>query len=91
MRSAFPGGDRSGVRFGVGGLRWFVGVTGVTGGGSWILSLLGTGLETYVELEGRAECVDEDVRECAGGVGGRSGPATMRLGVRRKLMDDTDA
>jgi hypothetical protein len=60
---AFPGGDLSGVKFGVGGLRWLVGVTGVTGGGSRMLSLLRSGLAIYVGLEGRAEWLEEEVRE----------------------------
>lgn len=60
-----------GVTSGVGGLRWFGGVTGGRVSAFWGVCTLAS---TIVGLEGRPDELLDDFRECLGGVGGKSGP-----------------
>ncbi len=52
---------------------------GVTGGCDSTFSVLSGGVAADFGLEGSAGWLAEDVRECAGGVGGGSGPLARRL------------
>jgi len=62
---------------GVGGLCWFVGVEGSSAGDAAVPPFCegtsGVGLDRWMEW------LPEEVRECAGGVGGRTGPLRILL------------
>lgn len=67
-----------GVTSGVGGLRWSGGVTGAR----WtaVLGVVCDALSVVGGLGWRPEWLPEEVRDCVGGVGGRSGPVPILFG-----------
>lgn len=62
---------------GVGGLCWFVGVEGSSDGEA--VRGKEPGGTSGAGLDRRTEWLPEEVRECAGGVGGIAGPLRIRL------------